>query len=255
MLSVRCHLRCRGREVLRRSYGPGMARQPFDVVFLDAGGVLVHPHRDRVLNHLRAAGVDVDADHARLTEAHYHGVRAIDAVRAAPETFDEYQRGYIRHLGFTGYEADHAVQVLAELFGVSGLWCDPLPFARAGLDAIAATGVPIVIVSNADGTVEGVLQATGLLQVGPGSGVEVAAVVDSGAVGFAKPDPRIFEAALELIAATPERALHVGDSFHYDVLGARAAGVHPVLVDPFDLRGDEDCDRVTDLAAVAALLH
>lgn len=230
-----------------------MARQPFDVVFLDAGGVLVHPHRARVFDHLRSAGVDVDL--VLLTEAHYHGVRAIDLARAAPETFGEYQRGYLGHLGFAGDDAEHAVKALAELFGVSGLWCDPLPGAQDGLEAIAATGVPIVVVSNADGTVEQVLQGTGLLQVGPGPGVEVAAIVDSGVVGFAKPDPRIFEAALELIGATPERAVHVGDSFHYDVLGARAAGVHPVLVDPFDLRADEDCDRVTDLAAVAALLH
>ena len=51
--------------------------------------------------------------------------------------------------------------------------------------------------SNADGTVADVLASTGLLQVGPGPGVEVRAIVDSGAVGIAKPDPGIFHLALE----------------------------------------------------------
>ena len=70
-----------------------------------------------------------------------------------------------------------------------------------------------------------VLGATGLLQVGPGTGIAVAAIVDLGAVGVAKPDPRIFELALELAGTTADRAIHVGDAYQYDVRGARAAGV------------------------------
>lgn len=111
-----------------------------------------------------------------------------------------------------------------------------------------------MIVSNADGTVADVLGSIGLLQVGPGPGVEVHAIIDSGAVGVAKPDPAIFELALATVGTTPDRAIHVGDAYQYDVLGARAAGVRPVLVDPFDLRADVDCERVASLVEVAALL-
>ena len=98
------------------------------------------------------------------------------------------------------------------------------------------------------------LGRTGLLQVGPGPGVAVHAIVDSGAVGVAKPDPRIFHLALEAVGTTPDRAIHVGDAYQYDVRGARAAGVRPLLVDPLGIRDDVDCERIASLLDVAALL-
>lgn len=230
-----------------------MAQRRFDVVFLDAGGVLVHPRSERIVESLTAAGFAVHAD--LLLEAHYHGMRATDLNRAAPEEFSHYQLAYAAHLGLSGEEQARCVELLAELYapGVA-LWDEPLPWARTGLEAIAATGVPIVVVSNADGTVADLLARAGLLQVGPGAGVEVAGIIDSGAVGVAKPDPKIFELALEVVGVDPSRAVHVGDAYEYDVRGARAAGVHPVLVDPFGLAGDADCDRIASLVELTDLL-
>lgn len=231
------------------------SRARFDVVFLDAGGVLVSPHPDKVVARFAAAGFAVAPD--RLIEAHYRGVHAIDRAQAAPEEFGEYGRAYVDHLGLRADDHPDGVDPAAVLVGLwaeSGLWDAPLPGAADGLAAIAATGIPIVVVSNADGTVAELLSATGLLQVGPGPGVEVVAIVDSGAVGIAKPDPGIFHLALDLVGVEPQRAVHVGDAFQYDVRGARSAGVHPVLVDPFDLRADVDCDRIATLDELPALL-
>ncbi|MBX3287232.1 MAG: HAD family hydrolase [Actinobacteria bacterium] len=229
-----------------------MTARRFDVVFLDAGGVLVTPHPDLIARRFAQLGVEVDV--ALQVAAHYHGVLAIDRVEAEPEVFDDYHAAYARHLGVADHLLADVGRALDELWKAGGLWTAPLPGAAEGLAAIAATGTPIVVVSNADGTVAELLTGTGLLQVGPGPGVEVAAIVDSGVVGVAKPDPRIFELALELAGTTPDRALHVGDAYQYDVRGARAAGVHPVLVDPFDLRSSVDCDRVRQLAEVADLV-
>jgi HAD superfamily hydrolase (TIGR01509 family) len=53
----------------------------------------------------------------------------------------------------------------------------------------------------------------------------VDAVVTSAAVGAAKPDPRIFTAALTAAGCEAHEALHVGDSPALDVAGARAAGI------------------------------
>lgn len=53
-------------------------------------------------------------------------------------------------------------------------------------------------------------------------------VVISGAVGFAKPDPRIFRIACERAGTTPERCVYVGDSYDLDVVGAASAGM-PVV--------------------------
>lgn len=224
-----------------------------DVVFLDAGGVLVVPNHDVIVERFAAAGFAVDPD--LLFEAHYRGVHAIDQAQAEPEVFDDYHRAYAAHVGVDEASLLAAADVLQGLWQISGLWRQALPWAAEGLAAIAATGVPIVIVSNADGTVDQVLGETGLLQVGPGPGTEVFAIVDSGAVGIAKPDPAIFHHALDLVGATAERAVHVGDAYQYDVRGARAAGVRPVLVDPLGIRTDADCDRIASLTEVVDLLR
>jgi putative hydrolase of the HAD superfamily len=223
-----------------------------DVVLLDAGGVLVVPNHDVICERFAAAGFTVDPD--LLFEAHYRGVHAIDLAEAAPEVFDDYHRAYAAHVGVDEASLLAAAGVLQGLWQISGLWRQALPWAAEGLAAIAATGVPIVIVSNADGTVDRVLRDTGLLQVGPGPGTEVLAIVDSGALGIAKPDPAIFHHALDLVGATPDRAIHVGDAYQYDVRGARAAGVRPVLVDPLGIRTDADCDRVASLTEVVDLI-
>ena len=220
-----------------------------DVVFLDAGGVLVTPDPELVLRRFAAVGIAIE-DPGLVFAAHYHGVRAIDDARAEPEVFDDYHLAYARHLGIGGQQLAAAAGALGSLWAESGLWRDVVPGAAEGLAAIAATGTPIVVVSNADGTVDQLLESTGLLQVGPGPGTEVVAIVDSGRVGVAKPDPQIFHLALELAGTTADRAIHVGDAYQYDVRGARAAGVRPLLVDPFDLRGDVDCERITTLAQV-----
>ncbi|MCU1452618.1 MAG: hypothetical protein JWN46_764 [Acidimicrobiales bacterium] len=229
-----------------------MSGYRFDVIFLDAGGVLVSPHPGLIVERFAAAGLAVDP--ALLFEAHYRGVHAIDDAQAAPEEFADYHEAYVRACELADHELGDAVLALQGLWGQSALWSQPLPWAAEGLAALAATGLPIVIVSNADGTVAELLAEAGVCQVGDGPGVPVAHIVDSTVVGVAKPDPRIFEIALDLVGIAPERAIHVGDAYQYDVRGARAAGVHPVLVDPLGIRTDVDCDRVASLHEVVALL-
>ena len=62
--------------------------------------------------------------------------------------------------------------------------------------------------------------------------------VSSAAAGARKPDPAIFEPALELAGCAPEEALHVGDTVEEDVEGARAAGIRPLLIDRKGNEGD-----------------
>jgi putative hydrolase of the HAD superfamily len=72
-------------------------------------------------------------------------------------------------------------------------------------------------------------------------------ILDSFLEGVEKPDPEIFRRALARVGAAPERALHVGDLYHVDVLGARAAGVAPALIDSAGLYPDADCPRFASL--------
>jgi len=66
-----------------------------------------------------------------------------------------------------------------------------------------------------------------------------------------KPDPRIFQLALERSGARPETTLHAGDFYHVDVVGARAAGLQAWLIDAAGLYADHDVTRVPSLAALA----
>jgi putative hydrolase of the HAD superfamily len=91
------------------------------------------------------------------------------------------------------------------------------------LRALRRRGHPLVVVSNWDVSLHGVLAQTGLAEL-------LDAVVTSAELGVAKPDPAVFAHALGLVGAGPEGVLHVGDSLEADVEGARAAGLRPVLV-------------------------
>jgi len=79
-------------------------------------------------------------------------------------------------------------------------------------------------------------------------------VVDSHIVGVAKPDPQIFEHAL---ACFPEldrdRIAYVGDSVTMDIAGARAAGLHAILLDPHDDHEGADFDRIRSLRDLLAM--
>ena len=131
-------------------------------------------------------------------------------------------------------------QVLRPDGRASVLWRSVMPGVREALAHMRDLGLRLVVVSNSDGTVARSLEEAGLLAC-------MAAVVDSALAGFEKPDPRIFEAALERSGADRARTIHVGDLYHADVLGARGAGLPAVLLDPYDDWAVEDCVRLPDL--------
>ncbi|HEY7802352.1 MAG TPA: HAD family hydrolase [Dehalococcoidia bacterium] len=56
-------------------------------------------------------------------------------------------------------------------------------------------------------------------------------VVASAVVGSSKPHREIFLYALDRAGMRPEETVYVGDSYLADVLGSRAAGLHPILID------------------------
>jgi putative hydrolase of the HAD superfamily len=81
--------------------------------------------------------------------------------------------------------------------------------------------------------------------------------VVSAAVRHSKPDPALFQTALARANAIPDYAVHVGDAYLLDVLGARAAGITPVLLDRarrYDA-GRLDCPVIHDLYGLLTLLE
>jgi putative hydrolase of the HAD superfamily len=227
---------------------------PIEAVLIDVGGVLILPDHDRISAALERA--DVHVDRALLDRAHYAGVAALDEFAEGDrEIWVRYNRAYARACNTPEDALDDAVEHLLSEFATGAVWSRIVPGSVDALRGLAALDVKLAIVSNAGGDTEPRLREFGICQVGPGPAVEVAAILDSTVVGVAKPDPRIFELALEALDVPAERAIHVGDTPGADVDGARAAGVHPVLVDPFDLHTDLDVERVASLADVVGLVR
>lgn len=73
----------------------------------------------------------------------------------------------------------------------------------------------------------------------------------------AKPDPALYQLAVERAEVTSDYALHVGDSYIRDVLGARAVGINPILIDRAHMlsEGVPDCPLVYDLYELLDLLE
>lgn len=218
------------------------------------GGVFYLPDHDRMVEALARLELAIERD--RLDEAHYHGVAALDDFQDGDRSiWHAYNRAYARVCGVPPGDVDAAVEVLLEEFQRGDVWTRVIPGSRDALEDLAALGVRLAVVSNADGTVEEQLRADAICQVGPGPGVPVDVVLDSTVVGVSKPDPAIFRLALDALDLEAGDVIHVGDTPAADVVGARAAGVTPVLVDPYDLHADVDCVRVRSLAGVVSMLR
>ncbi len=126
------------------------------------------------------------------------------------------------------------------------------PDAGPALRRLRARGIRLVVVSNWDISLHAALADAGIARLLDG-------VVASAEVGAAKPDGAIFAAGLALAEASAEEAVHVGDSYAEDVVGARAAGIEPVLLVRSDAAGllapggGGGDDRVRRIATLAAL--
>jgi len=89
--------------------------------------------------------------------------------------------------------------------------------------------------------------------------LEMTALVDvlitSEDVGVAKPDPRIFHAALRQLEARPEETVLVGDNWIADILGARAVGIRPLWLNRTGApRPLAEVAEITSLEPLAAVL-
>ena len=217
----------------------------FDAVWLDAGGVLVLPDPTVLGPLLQYYGGSAEIDHHR--RAHYAAMAVKSAQGAEERDWIDYDRAYVRAVGVAEHDVEEAAGALGHTRSAA-LWRWPIPENLAALRALAAAGVPLAVVSNASGQIEDVLRRSGICQVGPGPAVEVRCVVDSHVVGVAKPDPRIFDHALvHFDGVARDRIAYVGDSVTMDVGGATAAGLHPVLVDPYDDHPEVTSDRIRTL--------
>ena len=224
-----------------------MALGRVDAVLLDAFGTLVamDPPAPRLQAELARRGVEVDVEQAaaafRAEIAYYleHHAEGRDAA-SLDELRDRCAAVLRDALGAPDLAlADAREALLASIsFGA-------FPDAAPALAELRARGVRVVVASNWDCSLPEVLRAARLDGLVDG-------VVTSAEVGAAKPDARVFRAALEAARCPAERAVYVGDSPANDVAGASAAGIRALLLRRGSERPDEVASDVAPGARAAA---
>jgi putative hydrolase of the HAD superfamily len=224
-----------------------------DAVVFDIGGVFTYPDFGPVQRRLEELGVGRPADVSAYRRAHHAGVRALsDAQRPTEEHRPDFWAVYDAAYGTTLGVEEADIDEFRVAVRMSWSWVHRGNVAA--FHRLAGTGMPTAIVSNNDGTAPDQMRDHGVCQVGPGPLPVVAAIVDSTLLGVAKPDPAIFDPAIQAIGIDPGRVLYVGDTVHADVMGAVAAGMQVVQLDPFDHHADYDHSRCRDLDELVALL-
>jgi putative hydrolase of the HAD superfamily len=195
-------------------------------VLIDALGTLVAlepPHAGLRAKLYTEAGIDVSAARAaaafRAEIAYYleHHLEGRDAESLA-RLRDDCAAVLHEALGEPSLDRELVRRAMLE-----SIHFDAFADAVPALHALRAGGLKLVVASNWDCSLPDVLAEARLLHL-------VDAVVPSAVAGAAKPDTRLFEAALEAAGCKPAEALHVGDSIEKDVAGATVAGIAPVLI-------------------------
>lgn len=232
-----------------------------ETLFLDVGNTLISMDFDWVAAEVGARGLPCAPDSLRRAEAaarpelssrFFGDGHSTEGLDTFPITLRTILSRLEPAASMSSREMDSLVSGLVPVLRIPGqanrLWRSVMPGVPEALESLQALGLQLVVVSNSDGTVEQSLREAGLRPY-------FSVVVDSTLVGFAKPDRRIFEHALRESGAEHSRTLHVGDLYHADVRGARGAGLHVALLDPFDDWDVSDCERLRDVGALCERLQ
>jgi putative hydrolase of the HAD superfamily len=155
-----------------------------------------------------------------------------------------WQRVVVRAFAGSQFEDfDAFFDDLFEHFAQPESW-ELFPDVTPALQALKARGLRLAVVSNFDGRLVRICTGLGIADY-------FDAIVMSGHVGCAKPDPRIFAIALQRVGVSAAQAVHVGDSPSDDLEGATAAGLRGILIQR-GMTSSDTPDRVPDLHT---LLH
>ncbi len=195
----------------------------YRAILLDVGSTLLEY---RPMHRLQAWAAISDAGPDAL-DAAWSTARGATRPLSGFETLEEYEAfredvcsRTLDAVGFSGHRQS-AVAAMADAWVRFG-W-EPYPDVLPALSALRADGYRIGVVSNWTATLELTLAQVGLLE-------QFDVVACSAIVGAMKPDPRIFQYALDALDVDPPSALYVGDHYEVDVLGARDVGMDAALI-------------------------
>ena len=224
---------------------------------------------DGTLRHSVPSGGDVFTDYARtlgFQVSHEDRLRAMrwehlywasstdlrdDLLAHAGETekfWIEYSRRRLVALGIAPAMArEYAPMVSAHMGAEYKPECVIPDDVRSALAQLKQAGYIMAVLSNRDKSFAELLQTHKISEY-------FDFCVAAGEVNAYKPDPGLFEHALQRANVTAQQAIYVGDNYFADVVGARRAGLTPVLVDPLGIFPEADCITIKTFDELSAIL-
>jgi FMN phosphatase YigB (HAD superfamily) len=192
-----------------------------EAIFFDVGGTLIFPDLPELMAPLLRRGLPPSAEQLFIAEKaakHIH-TRSADDAPGNRSHWYVYFSSLLDQLGAGG----DLLEELSTRAGDSSFWTVLAPRVKETLERLK-NDYRLAVISNADGKIRQVLERAGLAHF-------FESITDSGAVGYEKPDRRIFDAALRQMQLSPEHGLYVGDIYGVDFVGATAAGMQAVVID------------------------
>lgn len=218
-------------------------------IFFDLDGTLRYsnpPSRDLFIDEVIRQGIPVSAE-MRLQSArweHYYfggSPEVLEDVEIYPERksfWVNYSRRQLLALGASTVQAEKLGPILHEYMNENNHPADALmPGVLEMLKALRETDLILGVVSNREAPFQDYLQEMGLAEYFHFS-------LSAGEVQSWKPDKAIFEHALKRVGVQADEALYVGDNYYADVIGARNAGIQPILIDVDGIFEDPGCPVV-----------
>jgi putative hydrolase of the HAD superfamily len=224
-------------------------------VFFDAGETLVHPHPsfpDLFARILVREGHEVSPEAIRdrihvVSDRFREAARTNELWTTSPEKsrrfWHEVYTIFLRDFGIVDARlADACYREFTDLANYS-LFDDVLP----ALELLGEADLTLGVISNFEEWLERLLEQLGVSSY-------FAVRVISGVEGLEKPDPRIFQLAMERAGVEPGRSVYVGDNPEFDVDPALAVGMFPVLIDRRDRFPDAPGCRIASLEQLPYVL-
>ena len=210
-----------------------------DVVFFDVGNTLLFPEHEKTLGPLWKRGHN--PTEAQLYAAERVARQEMDLLVSRTRKVDQqYWEIYYAHLLNKLGISDVSLRLeLVSLARTSANWSRLRPGTAQVLAQIKQE-YRLGVISNSDGQMSERLAALGLREY-------FEQVIDSGKVGYEKPAPQIFQAALSAMSVPAARALYLGDIYSVDYLGAQGAGMKAILMDVAGVYATRNLPRIESL--------
>ncbi len=197
-------------------------------LLFDFGGTLAFLDFEFLAAEFSRPGRTLDA--LRLEHAEYAGRAALDRhlmsekSRDPNAAYEDFFRAWMDAAGIPQKEfADISARFRA-LHEEANMWRIVREGTHDALERLKSAGFKLGIVSNADGRVAGDAKRLGLAKF-------FDVTIDSQVVGVEKPNPKLFQLALDALGVPAEEAMYAGDIYAIDMIGARAAGITGKLID------------------------